>query len=218
MLTEAESKVIPTAIQARQRLLRHGLELLLEPIPDIDIVGSVELGHELFELCSTRRPLVVMLEMRAQHWDPVRLAHRLQRRWRTLRFVGICEDDDTDVELARKSGIAGLVSLQTDTAAMVEVLRSAAFGPAPPIRVPASDPLSVRSLTDREIEILNLIAAGLTAKEVADRMGITYKTVENHKQRIFGKLGVQNQAHAVAVAFRRGLLVSVKVLALTQVR
>jgi DNA-binding CsgD family transcriptional regulator len=61
-------------------------------------------------------------------------------------------------------------------------------------------------LTRREIEVLDAIGGGSTTRDVAMQMGISPKTVENHKQRIFSKLGVQNQAHAVAVAVRQGLV------------
>ena len=61
-------------------------------------------------------------------------------------------------------------------------------------------------LTGRELEVLSLVGAGLTSNGVSHRLHISSKTVENHKQRIFAKLGVQNQAHAVSVAMRAGLM------------
>jgi len=62
------------------------------------------------------------------------------------------------------------------------------------------------TLTPRELDVLRLVAAGLTTGEIGPRLGISPKTVENHKQRLFAKLGVQNQAHAVSIAMRAGLL------------
>jgi DNA-binding CsgD family transcriptional regulator len=62
------------------------------------------------------------------------------------------------------------------------------------------------SLTLREVDVLNLVGAGLTSREISVALEISHKTVENHKQRIFCKLGVQNQAHAVSVAMRTGVL------------
>lgn len=61
-------------------------------------------------------------------------------------------------------------------------------------------------LTARELSVVTLVGAGCTSREISVRMSISHKTVENHKQRIFRKLGVQNQAHAVSVAMRSGLL------------
>jgi DNA-binding CsgD family transcriptional regulator len=62
------------------------------------------------------------------------------------------------------------------------------------------------TLTPRELEILTLVGAGMTSIAASNRLNISRKTVENHKQRIFAKLGVQNQAHAVSVAMRTGLM------------
>jgi DNA-binding CsgD family transcriptional regulator len=62
------------------------------------------------------------------------------------------------------------------------------------------------TLTSREIDVLHLIGDGRTTRQMSDRLGISQKTVENHKQRIFDKLGVQNQGHAIAIAMRRGLI------------
>jgi len=159
----------------------------------------------------------VILEMDVREWDPRRLAYRLQQRWRTMQFVGICRHEGEEAEQARRTGILRLISYETDAATLVQLVKSASVEAAP-VRRPTMDALPTRALTGREIQILNLIAAGCTAREVSDRMAITYKTVENHKQRIFGKLGVQNQAHAVSIAFRRGILESEKVLALVDIR
>ncbi len=71
---------------------------------------------------------------------------------------------------------------------------------------PASTAPGRTVLTTRELHVLHLVGAGYTSREISGRLDISHKTVENHKQRIFGKLGVQNQAHAVSVAMRAGLL------------
>lgn len=68
------------------------------------------------------------------------------------------------------------------------------------------DELPLASLTKRECEVLLHVGSGETAREICLQLGISRKTVENHKQRIFAKLDVQNQAHAIARAMRRGLL------------
>nr|MDQ3641448.1 LuxR C-terminal-related transcriptional regulator [Actinomycetota bacterium] len=69
-------------------------------------------------------------------------------------------------------------------------------------------------LTPRELTILNFVGAGFTSREISSQLTISHKTVENHKQRIFGKLGVQNQAHAVSVAMRLGLMRPERVIGL----
>src|SRR5213078_1893180 len=73
-----------------------------------------------------------------------------------------------------------------------------------PTITPAIEPLA--PLTEREREVLRLVGMGSTTREISGRLGISAKTVENHKHRIFSKLGVHNQAHAVSIAVRKGLI------------
>ena len=69
-------------------------------------------------------------------------------------------------------------------------------------------------LAPRELTILNLVGAGFTSREISSQLAISHKTVEDHKQRIFGKLGVQNQAHALSVAMRLGVMRPERVMGL----
>jgi DNA-binding CsgD family transcriptional regulator len=87
-------------------------------------------------------------------------------------------------------------ALNGKTVGAVPVARS-------PLKLPESSP---DSLTQRELQVLALISGGLTTSQIGKRLGISTKTVENRRQAVFSKLGVQNQSHAVAVAIRTGLL------------
>jgi len=197
---------VSVAIQERSRLLREGLELILDSEPEIGLVGSVVDGEALFGLCERTTPTVVLLEVDVREWDPCRLAYRLQKAWPPLNFVGLYRRDGEAAERARKCGVRRLVSVQADAGELVGEL-AASVDPTPPIIRPlALATPAVRQLTAREIQVLQLIGAGCTSRQIGNQMRVSHKTVENHKQRIFGKLGVQNQAHAVSVAFRKGYL------------
>jgi DNA-binding NarL/FixJ family response regulator len=194
------------AIQERSRLLREGLALILDQEPDIGLVGSAVGGEALFALCERTTPSVVLLEVDVREWDPCRLAYRLQSAWPSLSFVGLYRRDGEAAARARRCGLRRLVSLQANASELVGELTASA-APAPPIIRPlASTTPAARQLTAREIQVLQFIGAGCTSRQIGDHMRVSHKTVENHKQRIFGKLGVQNQAHAVSVAFRKGYL------------
>ena len=84
---------VSVAIQERSRLLREGLALILEPEPEITLVGSVVGGEALFALCEKTTPSVVLLEVDVREWDPCRLAYRLQRVWPTMNFLGLYRRD-----------------------------------------------------------------------------------------------------------------------------
>ncbi len=197
---------VTVAIQERSRLLREGLALILDPEPEISLVGTAVGGEALFALCEKTMPSVVLFEIDVREWDPCRLAYRLQQAWPSMSFLGLYRRDGEAATRARRCGLRRLVSLQTDASELVtELTASAAPGPTI-IRPLATTTPAARQLTAREIQVLQFIGAGCTSRQIGDHMKVSHKTVENHKQRIFGKLGVQNQAHAVSVAFRKGYL------------
>jgi DNA-binding NarL/FixJ family response regulator len=202
------------AIQQRLRLLREGMRSLLEQADEFVVVGVSADGARIGELLEPDGVDVLVLEVDVRDWDPSRLAHRLQTRWPSLRFVGTHRHGGEEVEALRRSGILRTYSHEARATGLIEAVRLAAGDPPTPVRVVGVAPSLPGQLTERELQILQLIGAGRTSKEISRRMAITYKTVENHKQRIFGKLGVQNQAHAVSVAFRRGFITPEKVLQL----
>jgi len=211
---ERPPALVRVAIQQRLRLLREGMRSLFEQADGFVVVGVSPEGARIAEILEPDGADVVVLEVDVHDWDPSRLAHRLQARWPSLKFVGTHRHGGEEVEAVQRSGIPRMYSHEARAAALIEAVRQASADAPVPVRVLGSAPALPGQLTERELQILQLIGAGRTSKEISRRMAITYKTVENHKQRIFGKLGVQNQAHAVSVAFRRGFITPEKVLQL----
>lgn len=199
---------IRVAIQQSQRFLRDGLTMLLAAEPDVEVVGAVSAARDLTELCAAARPDVVVLDLDAQGWDACRLAAALRSRHRAVRVVGLHQGARfAQPARAFQAGVRATVGHAAGSSALLAAVRgstTARSGVVP--LAPAALVAPTQVLTAREVEVLERIAEGCTTKEIASQLGIAAKTVENHKQRIFAKLGVQNQAHAVAVALRRGLV------------
>ncbi|HEX2042538.1 MAG TPA: response regulator transcription factor [Acidimicrobiales bacterium] len=196
-------------VQQRQRLFREGLSMFLGRHADVDVVGTARTAVELTRVCDDRRPDVVLLEMDATEWDPCRLAASLRARHRALRLIGLpASPDPTLVRRAQRSGIETLLSPSCGSEVVLDAVRGGSeMGRVIPLTSGgASGDARGPRLTERERQVLQLIGTGATSKETSARLGISRKTVENYKQRIFAKLHVQNQAHAVALATRRGLL------------
>lgn len=216
-------RVTRVVVQQRQRLFREGITQLLAAEHDIEVAGVAATDHELLRACQDHRPGVVLLEATGTDWDPVRLVAAVRRALPHVTVVGLAGAQPTNQELARarRGGMSALVGRDLGITGILAALRTSANGPArdrmaslgTTAPVPASPPTM---LTDRELEVLSLVAAGLTSIAVANRLLISHKTVENHKQRIFAKLGVQNQAHAVSVAMRRGLMRPERVIGLSR--
>lgn len=202
---------IKTVVQHRDRLIRAGLVYVLDREPDIDVVGEARDPAALVHLCTLHRPDNVVLEVDATEWDPARLVAALCKRQRTLRAIGV--HDGVDAEQSRrlyKAGLRHTVSYAMGSESVLAAVRGRHLKASPTPLPRSAGPVEARStLTPREAEVLTLIAQGFRTSEIAAALDISLKTVENHKQRLFRKLDVQNQAHAVSVAMRQGLLPAV---------
>jgi len=201
------------AVQQQQRLFRDGLGQLLGAEGDFDLCGTAATGPELLALCAVQHPELVLIEADATVWDVSRLCVSLRRADAGVRVIGLSAGPATAAEIsrARRHGMSGLVSRVSGFAGILAALRGAVGRPQraritsfPVSSAAAGDTPKV--LTPRELHVLRLVGAGYTSREISGRLAISHKTVENHKQRMFAKLGVQNQAHAVSVAMRTGLL------------
>jgi DNA-binding NarL/FixJ family response regulator len=196
------------AIQDRQRLYREGVALVLANEPDLEVVTTAATAAELVTLTAEQHIDLVVLELDVEEWDACRLVAALRKRHPGLAVVGITGGADATLPPAAYQ--AGVRSVFARNAGMRTFLRTIRSLPSPSRAAPADTVIRLDErrplLSHREIQVLSEIGAGSTTRHAAANMGISPKTVENHKQRIFCKLGVQNQAHAVAVAMRQGLL------------
>jgi len=184
------------------------MALLLDAEPDIEVVGTAESSPELARLCEQHRPDAVVLAIDADDFDGCRLTIALRKRQRALRVVGLCDEvSRLTAQRATQSGVHAVVARTDGMATVLSALRAESRLAPKIIGLPERPVPEARvGLTARERSVLQLIRVGSTTREISHVLDISPKTVENHKQRIFAKLGVQNQAHAVSVAMRNGLL------------
>jgi DNA-binding NarL/FixJ family response regulator len=185
------------------------MALALDREPDIDVVGVATEADELIELCCRLRPDVVVTEVDARVWDPCQLGLLLQRTCGAVQVVGTYRSlTSAQARDARRAGFSALVSMLTGVSILRDAVRGVHRHESLPVETGATCLLREPRLTSRQLDVLRLVGQGSTTEEVGRRLGISPKTVAHHKQCVFRKLGVQNQAHAVSVAMRRGLLVA----------
>ena len=179
------------------RLLRRSLADALGEAPGIDVVGvrrtasslrSLELDAAVVLLPATRERAVELIGDLA----PTPVVAVSSQRGRDAAGVVWCDPSSTVAEIEMELRL--IVEDTTRVAVLVEG-RSAG-------------PRKSASLSDRELQVLRLVSRGLTAEQIAELLHLSPRTVANHKARVFAKLGVQNQSHAVATAMREGLLVA----------
>jgi DNA-binding NarL/FixJ family response regulator len=207
------SRPLPTralriAIQDRQRLYREGVALVVGGESDLEVVATAATATELVAATAEADIDLVVLEFDVEDWDAANLVAALRERHPGLAVIGLLPgDDDVLPPWAHQAGVRSGFPRNAGIHAFLRTVRSLPSLARPVraeqvVRLDECPPI----LSLREIQVLGEIGAGSTTRVVAEAMGISPKTVENHKQRIFTKLGVQNQAHAVAVAMRQGLL------------
>jgi DNA-binding NarL/FixJ family response regulator len=190
-------------LQHHNRLFREMLAGQLTREPDITMLGTVVSGPELVQLCDSRRPAVVVFEADAPRWSNERLVSLLLLPGRPMRMIGLHQALTTaHVIRAYDAGVSALVPYSGG----LEPLLAAIRAPSSAIESARVRRTGGDALTQRELEVLYLVCAGYPPRRIGLELGISPHTVENHKQRIFAKLGVHNQAHAAASAVRMGLL------------
>ena len=193
-------------------LVRSGLRALLEAQPDIEVVGEAEDGVTVAERCRTIDADVVVMDLTMPGRGGLKATEDLRRECpRTKVVVLTMHDDEAYVRLARLAGASGFVLKKALATELINAIRAVHAGqthfPAtdlPPPRQADAPPLEL--ITDREREVLTLIALGHTTSEIAAKLHISDKTVETHRAHIGEKLGLRTRAGLVRFALEHDLL------------
>jgi DNA-binding NarL/FixJ family response regulator len=206
-----------------QRLMREGIRTLLEMEPDLDVVGEAGDGTTAIDLYSGCQPDVVLMDIRMPGMDGVEATRRLRNNWPEARVIILTTfDDDAYVFEGLRAGALGYLLKDVSGQELAEAVRTVAEGGAliePSIarkvvmefaRLEPARSLDRESLpeplSDREIEILGLLANGLTNKEIAVRLSLAEGTVKNYVTNVLQKLGVSDRTQAALKAIELGLL------------
>jgi DNA-binding NarL/FixJ family response regulator len=199
-------------------LVREGLRRSIETIDGVEVVGEASNGLEMVRLAREARPDVAVLDIRMPEMDGIEAARRITTELDSTRVVMLTAYDDRHfVVEAVRAGARGYVLKSKDAAHLLEAVRLVHEGHMvidPELVVALADELSVaktrdagaESLTEREIEVLQLLAFGYTNRDIAKRLYISPDTVKTHLEHIYQKLGASDRTAAVAEAFRRRLI------------
>ena len=196
-------------------VVRDGLTGMFAADPEFEVLGEAGDGAEAVRLALALRPDVILMDLRMPGMDGLAAITELARRGASARVLVLTTyDTDSYVLPAIEAGATGYLLKDAPRAELLRAVREAAQGKAvlspavatrlmTRVRTPAAGPLS-----QRELEVLELVAAGTTNREAAARLFISEATVKSHLLNIYAKLGVGDRAAAVAEAYKRGLLAS----------
>ena len=204
-----------------QRVVREGLAIVVGGFPDTEVVGLAADGAEALELVESAAPDVVLMDLRMPKVDGVEATRAVRERHPHVEVVVLTTyADDDSIVAALSAGAAGYLTKDAarddirraveaaaagqtvlDPSVQAALLKAAQQGVARPL-APATPP---DGLTDREVEVLMLIASGLSNHEIAERLFVAETTVKTHVNRIFAKTGSRDRAQAAVYAHRHGL-------------
>jgi DNA-binding NarL/FixJ family response regulator len=201
-------------------LFRKGVMSLLSSVPDFEVVGESTTGEEAVVHAEQLQPDVVVMDLQMPEVTGIEATRRILQKSPSIRVlvVTLFEDDDS-VFMALRAGARGYVLKDADEEEMVHAIRAvgrgeAIFSPNVATRVLAyfaasspggASPQAFPTLTDREREILNLIAQGHPNPSIARQLSLSTKTVGNYVSNIFTKLQVADRAQAIIRAREAGL-------------
>jgi DNA-binding NarL/FixJ family response regulator len=204
-----------------QTLVRTAFTIMLGSQSDIEVVAEAGNGQEAVDLCRQVEPDVAVMDIRMPTVDGVEATRRITAAQPATRVLVLTTFDlDEYVYAALRAGASGFLLKDASAERLLQAVRQVAAGEsswAPSVmdRLVATylrgpDPRAsacVRTLTDREREVLRSVARGLSNEEVAKDLYLSVTTVKTHLARVFTKLGVRDRAQAVVVAYESGLVV-----------
>lgn len=203
------------------KLFREGIKALLAVTTDIEIVGEAEDGESALKKCQELEPDVILMDINMSGLSGIEATRQILEKQPQTRVIMLTMlEDDASIFHAMRTGARGYLLKGADPTEVLSVIRAAAegqalFGPAIATRLmnyfkelsakpPVSDP-PFPELTERELEILRLIAQGFNNQELAQKLVLSPKTVRNHITSIFSKLQVADRAQAIVRAREAGL-------------
>jgi len=194
-------------------VVRDGLSSMFAREPGFEVLGEAADGTEAVRLAQALEPDVILMDLRMPGMDGVAAISELARRGVAARVLVLTTyDTDSHVLPAIEAGATGYLLKDAPRAELMRAVQAAARGQAvlspsvatrlmSRVRTPAVEPLS-----QRELEVLALVAAGNTNREAAAALFISEATVKTHLLNIYAKLGVSDRTAAVSAAYNRGLL------------
>lgn len=201
-------------------LVRAGIRCLLLGLEGVEVIGEAEDGHEALRLAAQLRPDIVLLDVGLPGLNGLEVAGRLTTLDSAIRVLILSMHTSEEYVIrALRAGCAGYLLKRSAVSELEVAVRAVARGetylsPAVSKQVVedyvgrtggANDPLE--ALTPRQREVLQLVAEGHTSKEIAEQLGLSFKTVEAHRAQIMERLGLQDLAGLVRFAVRVGLVI-----------
>jgi DNA-binding NarL/FixJ family response regulator len=202
-----------------QAVIRDGLELLLQLEKDIQVVGSASDGAEAIELAAQKLPDLVLMDLKMPGVNGIEATRQIRAKFPDIKILVLTTyDDDEWLFDAIRAGASGYLLKDTPRQKIIEAIRGTMEGKSfldplvagklmNQVSSNQKQPASVltEKFTDRELDVLHLIARGFTNSDIAGQLHLSEGTVRNHVSAILEKLGVSDRTQAAVIAIQHGL-------------
>ena len=211
----SESSRIRVMTVDDQEILRGGIKFSLLAFDDLELVGEASSGEEALRLCREVQPHVVLMDLRMPEMDGVETTRAIRSLCPQVQVVALSSYHDQDlVRRAMQAGAVGYLVKGVSAEELAEAIRAAHAGrpalgqEAVGVLLQGTDasPKPGADLSEREREVLALLAEGLSNAEIALQLTVSISTIKYHVRGIYSKLGAANRAQAVALALRHDLI------------
>ena len=212
---------ISVVIADDEALIRSGLQLMLESQPDLRVVAETDNGHDAVDLASSLRPDVILMDIQMPRLSGIDATRRVTSRDNPTRVIMLTTfGDDENIYDALQAGASGFLLKDSRPEEVINAIRAVAAGEAllsPAVTKRLVDQFVATTsrpevsdryefLTDREKEVLSLVAEGLSNQEIPDRLFVSFSTAKTHVSNVLTKLGLRDRVHAVIFAYQHGLV------------
>lgn len=199
------------------KVVRNGLRVFISLYDDVEVVGEAKNGRQALEQCAAHQPDVVLMDMVMPVMDGPTATSLIRREYPEVQVLALTSFDEEEIILrAIEAGAVGFLYKDVEEEELIAAIRSAREG-RPVLAPEATQALMRRStrpaqsstvepFTRRELEVLRLVARGMTNPQIAERLVVSTSTVQFHVHNILGKLGARTRTEATAVAIQKGLV------------
>lgn len=191
-------------------LLREGLALVIGSQPDMTMVAQAATGAEAVQMFRQHLPDVTLMDLRLPDMSGVDAMLAIRAESPEARVIMLTTfEGDASIRRALEAGARGYLLKSTPPADLVETIRQVHAGRKgipPNVAAHIAEHLGEESLTERELDVLRLVAGGNRNRDIAERLFISEETVKVHVKHVMEKLGASDRTQAVAIALRRGII------------
>jgi DNA-binding NarL/FixJ family response regulator len=205
-----ENKTIRVLMVDDHPLLREGIAAVIEGQPDLEVVGEATNGREAVELFRARKPDIVLMDLQMPVMGGIEAISAIRSEFPNARIVVLTTyKGDTQALRAFKAGASGYLLKSMLRKELLDTIRSVHAGHRripPEIANEIAEHHTDDALSQREIEVLQRVAAGGANKIIAGELNISEETVKAHMRSILAKLSANDRTHAVMIALKRGII------------